>query len=256
MTWVPEYKTHELSPRRSDYAVVIPVINEGQRLHSLLGKMLALETQNNFDVIIVDGGSDDGSLEKEILEKYKVNTLLERVSPGKLGTQLQCAYHFCLERDYKGVITIDGNDKDDPEAITRMREKLEEGYDFVQGSRFIKGGHHENTPLSRLLAIRLIHAPLLSIASGFKWTDTTQGFRGYSHNLISSKTLNIFSPELSDYKLLFFISRNAPLLKLACQELPTRRSYPKGLQAPTKIRGLSGNMNVLLALMKVAAGRC
>ena len=38
----------------------------------------------------------------------------------------------------------------------------------------------ENTPLSRWIAIRLIHAPLCSLASGKWWTDSTQRFRGYS----------------------------------------------------------------------------
>lgn len=39
-------------------------------------------------------------------------------------------------------------------------------YDFIQGSRFIGGGYHENTPISRVLAIKLFANPLLSFIIG------------------------------------------------------------------------------------------
>ena len=60
------------------------------------------------------------------------------------------------------VVTIDGNNKDCPLSIGDFIAKLEIGYDLVQGSRFIKGGEHKNTPFFRYIAIRLIHAPMLS----------------------------------------------------------------------------------------------
>lgn len=41
--------------------------------------------------------------------------------------------YWALERGYRGVITIDGNNKDSIEDIPRFIQKLEEGYDFVQG---------------------------------------------------------------------------------------------------------------------------
>lgn len=54
----------------------------------------------------------------------------------------------------------------------------------MQASRFIQGGTAENTPKIRDFAIRYIHAPMLSLFSGFKWTDTTQGFRAYSRKVL------------------------------------------------------------------------
>ena len=73
---------------------------------------------------------------------------------------------------------------EDPDAIPRFIEAIEQGYAFVQASRFLAGGVAENTPKSRDLAIRFIHAPMLSLASGFHWTDTTQGFRAYSRAML------------------------------------------------------------------------
>lgn len=47
---------------------------------------------------------------------------------------------WALQRGYKGVATIDGNNKDSIEDVLKFVEKMIEGYDFVQGSRFIKRG--------------------------------------------------------------------------------------------------------------------
>ncbi len=71
----------------------------------------------------------------------------------QLASQLRCAYAFALEQGYQGIVTIDGNDKDDPQAIPRFILALSDGVDFVQASRFVAGGKAENTPLSRDLAI-------------------------------------------------------------------------------------------------------
>lgn len=250
----PAYSVEELSARRSRFAVVVPVINEGKRLHSLLAKMIDLNIQEEFDVIITDGGSTDGSVDVETLKKFSVSALVVKKGPGKLGTQLQAAYHFGIQQGYEGIITIDGNDKDEPSGIFTIREKLSSGYDFVQASRFIKGGKHENTPLSRLFAIRAIHAPLLSLASGFRWTDTTQGFRGYSKSLLVDQKLDLFNPELYDYKFLFYLSFAAPKLGFRCTEVPTSRIYPATGETPTKIKGILGNYLVLKSLLAVCMG--
>ncbi len=235
-------------------AVVIPVINEGERLHQLLARMRECGIFENFDVIITDGGSNDGSLENDTLKRLGVNSLIIKRIEGKLGTQLQGAYAFCLERGYEAVVTIDGNNKDNPESIFTISEKLGEGFDFVQASRFIEGGSHKNTPISRLLAIRLVHSPLLSIASHFRWTDTTQGLRGYGRTMLLSKQLDAFNPELSDYTFLFYMTYAAPRLGFHCIEVPSERNYPETGSVPTKIKGFAGNFKVLASLFRVCLG--
>ena len=54
--------------------------------------------------------------------------------------------YFALDRNYKGIQTIDGNNKDSIEDVPEFIAKLQEGYDLVQGSRVISGGHAINTP--------------------------------------------------------------------------------------------------------------
>ncbi len=229
------------------HCVVIPVINEGERIKSLLNRMEANQVPAITDIIIVDGGSTDGSLELDALKRAGVRGLVVKKGPGKLSAQLRCAYAFALDHGYEGIVTIDGNDKDDPEAIPRFIEALKTGVDFVQASRFLPGGVAVNTPKSRDFAIRYIHAPCLSLASGFKWTDTTQGFRAYSRKMLLDPKIAPFRDVFVTYELLAYLSYRAPKLGYACKELPTARRYPTG-EIPTKITSVRGNLAVLKIL--------
>lgn len=253
-TWmVPAFDTRMWLGQRHSYCIIIPVINEGDRIRSLLERMSDLQIAAIADIIIADGGSVDGSLGFDMLRNNGVQGLLVKTGPGKLSSQLRCAYAFALDQGYMGIVSIDGNDKDDPEAIPRFIDKLKEGYDFVQASRFIAGGIAENTPTSRDLAIRLIHAPLLSLSSGFHWTDTTQGFRAYSRKMMMDAKISVFRDVFITYELLAYLSYRAPKLGYRCVELPTKRRYPKD-EIPTKISSFKGNLLVLNILLRACLG--
>lgn len=250
---VPSFNMPLWIGRQHNYCVVIPVINEGARIGNLLDRMAILQIADMADIIIVDGGSTDGSLVLDRLRAQGVRGLLVKTGPGKLSAQLRCAYAFALEQGYEGIISIDGNDKDDPEAIPRFIDALKHDIDFVQASRFVSGGMAENTPLSRDLAIRFIHAPMLSLFSGFKWTDTTQGFRAYSRKMLLDSKIAPFRDIFQTYELLAYLSYRVPKLGHRCVELPTTRRYPKG-EVPTKISTFKGNFSVLQVLFKACFG--
>lgn len=250
---VPDFRVEFSRDRLRRHAVVIPVINEGARITRQLERMAAIRVAEIADILIVDGGSSDGSLDHDALRALGVSTLLTKTGPGKLSAQLRCAYAHVLVMGYGGIVTIDGNDKDDPRAIPRFIETLESGVDFVQASRFISGGIAENTPWLRELAIRLIHAPMTRWASGFPWTDTTQGFRAYSRALLLDPRVAPFREVFQSYELLAYLSCRAPRLGFRCVELPTTRRYPKG-EVPTKISHVRGNAKVLEILIKACRG--
>ena len=233
--------------------MVIPVINEGNRIKNLLARMVALDVASFADIIIVDGGSTDGSLALELLKTNGVRGLLLKTAQGKLSAQLRCAYAFALDQGYSGIVTIDGNDKDDPVAIPQFIESLKQGVDFAQASRFISGGIAENTPKIRDFAIRFIHAPLLSFFSGFPWTDTTQGFRAYSRRMLIDEKIALFRDEFMSYELLAYLSYIGPKLGYRSLEIATSRRYPKG-EVPTKISVFKGNVSVFVVLIKACLG--
>ncbi|HEX4414789.1 MAG TPA: glycosyltransferase family 2 protein [Lacipirellulaceae bacterium] len=253
-TWqVPAYRIDRLAERKHDYCVVIPVINEGKRIADLLRRMSELGTPSLADILIVDGGSTDGSLDLAMLSSRSVTALITKTGPGKLSAQLRCGYAYALEAGYAGIVTIDGNNKDDPEPIGAFIEALQNGVDFVQASRFIPGGIAENTPLTRWVAIRLLHAPLSSLAGRKWWTDTTQGFRAYSRRLLFDDRIQPFRDVFATYELLAYLSVRAPRLGYVCIELPTARRYPPG-EVPTKISSIRGNFKVFRILLAACLG--
>lgn len=250
---VPEFRIEFWDGKTSDYCIVVPVINEGDRIRQFVRRLKENKIDAIADIIIVDGGSIDESLDLSFLRSHGIAGLLTKTGPGKLGSQLRVGYSYCMAASYRGIITIDGNNKDDPSSIPTFIELLQNGYDFIQASRYITGGKARNTPLARDNAIRLLHAPLLSLFSGFHWTDTTQGYRGYSHRLICSKKLSIFRSIFGNYELLAYLSAAAPRLGLKCIESPTSRFYPVG-SVPTKISSFRGNIEVFATLLKACLG--
>ncbi len=251
---VPAYRASVWKPRHGTRCVVVPVLDEGERIGRLLDRMDREGTFALADVIVVDGGSVDGSTDPARVRGTGIRALVVKEGPGRLSAQLRCAYAFALDEGYESIVTIDGNDKDDPRAVAEFFAALEAGTDFVQASRFVPGGVSENTPVLRWLAIRAIHAPMLSWSSGFRWTDTTQGFRGYTRALLADPRIAPFRAVFQDYELLAYLSCRAPRLGYRCRELPSTRRYPKG-PAPTKIRGLRGNLKMLATLVRACAGR-
>jgi dolichol-phosphate mannosyltransferase len=250
---VPEYRIDFWDGKSRDYCVIVPVINEGHRIHKFVSRLHEANINHIADIIIVDGGSTDGSLQHDFLRSKSMRGLLTKTGPGKLSAQLRVAYSFAMVFGFRGVVTIDGNNKDDPYSIPGFIRELQNGFDFIQASRFVKGGRHANTPIVRYLAIRFLHAPLLSLSSGFHWTDTTQGFRAYSRRCILDHRVQPFRSLFNEYELLAYLSYRIPKIKLKCIECPVTRVYPKG-RVPTKITALQGNLNLINTLLCACVG--
>jgi glycosyltransferase involved in cell wall biosynthesis len=250
---VPAHDLELLGPKAHRHALVIPVLNEGERIRGQLRNIAALRPR--VDVVIADGGSADGSVAPDFLREVGVRALLTKRGPGRLSAQLRMAYAWCLDEGYHGIVTVDGNGKDGLDAIDRFVAKLEEGYDLIQGSRYLPGGAAINTPLDRKLAGRWLHAPLVSWAGGFRYTDTTNGFRGYSARFLEDPRVAPFRAVFSDYSLLFYLSLRAPQLGYRCTEIPVVRSYPASGATPTKIASWRARWSLLRELLDVVRGR-
>ena len=181
--------------------------------------------------------------------------LLVKTGPGRLSAQLRMAYAWCLDEGYEGLVTIDGNGKDGVEAIPAFAATLKDGFDYVQGSRYLPGGVAENTPLDRHIAGRLIHAPLLSLAAWHWFTDTTNGFRAYSARYLRDPRVAPFRDVFARYELLFYLTVRATQVGYRATEIPVARRYPKNAPAPTKISGWQGRLEMLAEVIAAAFGR-
>ena len=251
---VPKFECIEYFPKKKDYVVLIPIVNEGERIYRELFRAYKAEISEYADIVICDGGSTDGSINEEKLKKVNVNTVLIKKDVGKQGAQLRMGIWWALQREYKGIITIDGNNKDSIEDVPEFIKKLKEGYDLIQGSRFVKGGHAINTPLMRLISVRLIHAPIISLTARKHFTDTTNAYRGYSARYLQDERVAPLRDIFMTYELLAYLSVRATQLGYKACEIPVTRAYPKG-KVPTKISFLKGNTELLKILFLNLLGK-
>ena len=245
---VPDFEQNVYAAKSSDYCLLIPIINEGGRIRRELERAAAAGVPAKCDIILCDGGSADGSTEEDTLRALGVNTLLVKTGPGKQGAQLRTGIWFAQQRGYKGILTIDGNDKDSIEDVDRFIRKLEEGYDIVQGSRFVKGGVAVNTPPIRWVSVRFIHAPIISLTAKHWFTDTTNNYRAYSARYLAHSGVQPLRDIFVGYELLAYLSVRATQLELKACEVPVTRAYPKGEKPPTKISFFKGNSQLLKIL--------
>lgn len=248
---VPKYKILKFRKKSTKYCICIPVLNEGEKIKKQLEKMLPYSKM--ADIIIADWGSTDGSTNSEFLKKMNVRTLLIMQSSGWQGTQLRMGFSYALKQGYEGIIQIDGNNKDGVEAIKNFIKELDKGFDYVQGSRYIKGGKDVNTPPVRWWAVRFLGSPLLSFGARYWYTDITNGFRGYSRKYLLHPKVQPFRNSFIGYELNMYLTVRANQLKLKTKEIPVARIYPKG-KIPTKISFLKGNYKFLIAILKAASG--
>lgn len=252
---VPNFSVQEYEPKKTKYCVLIPIINENGRIAAELEKAKKHKIDKLCDIIICDGGSSDGSTAENILRPLGVNTILVKLGPGKQGAQLRMGFWWALQRGYEGFITIDGNNKDSIEDIPKFTAKLDDGFDFIQGSRFIKGGAAINTPLMRYFAVRLIHAPVISLAARKWFTDTTNAYRGHSKKYIAHPKVLPFRDIFVNYELLAYLSVRGARLGLKTCEVPVKRAYPKKGKTPTKISFIRGNFILLKTLFCALLGK-
>ena len=73
---VPRFEAQEYGAKSKDFVLLIPIINEGNRIHQELRRAQEHHVADHVDIVICDGGSQDGSTAEEALKALDVNTLL------------------------------------------------------------------------------------------------------------------------------------------------------------------------------------
>lgn len=119
-----------------DLSVVVPVYNEAESLEPLYHRLQEVLDQINrsYEVLLVDDGSNDGSLEKMKSIHAENNRFKIIQFRRNFGQTAAIAAGFRFARG-KVVVTIDADLQNDPQDIPSILEKMEEGYDVVSGWR-------------------------------------------------------------------------------------------------------------------------
>ena len=171
----------------SDLLIIIPAYNEEKNIERVVDHLR--EQYPQFDYIVINDGSRDATA--RICREKGYHLLDLPVNLGLAGG-FQAGLKYAWENNYSYAIQFDGDGQHRPEYIQPMKEKMEEGYDIVIGSRFLTE--------KKSRSMRMLGSSLLSLAirltTGIRIKDPTSGMRMFSRKMIEEFALNLnYGPE-------------------------------------------------------------
>jgi len=236
--------------------LVSPVaFNENIKLKNAIERFLKSPACRQADYLIVDDASTDGTTEMiQGFERSGVKTIKHGHRSG-VGAAIRTAMDYAQRHQYEVLVIMAGNDKDNPDEIPFLINPIVKGgYDLVQGSRY-KGhcGIGGDMPLYRKFATRL-HPWLLSVLTGKKITDSTNGFRAIRLSLLNDPRINLRQDWLDQYELEPYLLYKAITLGFKVLEVPVTKIYPPKKLGYTKMRPVLGWWSILRPLVFLSLG--
>ncbi len=223
--------------------------NEGDKIRRVIEKF---NDFSRYDVLLIDDGSTDGSICALSLDNRI--RLMRNERPMGAGYGTRQIIDFAKQYGYAVVIFVSGNDKDDAADVPALIEAVEQGYDFVQGSRYLPGGAYGNMPFYRLLATKYVHPLFFSLFSGMRITDSTNGFRAVRLSLCNDPRIDLAQDWLDQYELEPYLFYKAIRLGYKVKEVAVKKIYPDHKEGYTKMRPFSGWWSILRPLFLLGLG--
>ena len=175
-------------------SIVIPARNEEGAIPSTLSHLhLELSLRGiPHEVIVVDDGSTDRTwevLSKAAAEIPEVRPVMNRGLNG-FGRAIQLGLS---QMRGDAVVIMMADESDDCRDVVRYWNTLNEGYDCVFGSRFLRGGGVIDYPWVKLVLNRAFNF-FIRVLFRVKLNDTTNAFKAYRRSVIQG-----ISPILSQH---------------------------------------------------------
>jgi dolichol-phosphate mannosyltransferase len=177
-------KTPEIRPPLTRLSIVIPARDEEGCIASTV-RHLALELELRkvpFEIVVVNDGSDDRTLEilHQTAEEIPQLTVVDNEGRHGFG----CAIMAGIDASSgDAVVIMMADESDDCRDVALYWEKLNEGWDCVFGSRFIKGGGVVDYPRVKLAINRLANT-IVRYAFRLKCNDITNAFKAYRKSVL------------------------------------------------------------------------
>ncbi len=223
-------------------SVVIPAHNEEGSIGPTISQLYEKLKQNDIphEILVVNDNSNDSTI--QILEALKISIpTLQYVS--NTGTNgFGFAVRFGLERFTGDCVAIMMADlSDSPDDLVKFYKKLNEGYDCVFGSRFIKGGNTYDYPKIKLVINRVANG-IVQLAFGIRYNDTTNAFKLYR-----KETMDGLKPFLaSHFNLTLELPLKAIVRGYSYAVLPNSWTNRKTGESKLKIREMGSRYFFIL----------
>ena len=165
-------------------SVVIPARDEENSVGSTIEHLRA-ELQRHdvpHEIIVVDDHSADRTWEKLAQLAAAIPEVRAFQNPSTPGFGTAVIHGLDMMKG-DAVVTMMADESDDCANVVRYWQKLNEGYECVFGSRFIKGGRAIDYPLVKLCLNRFANF-VLRLLFNIRLNDTTNAFKAYRRNVI------------------------------------------------------------------------
>jgi dolichol-phosphate mannosyltransferase len=169
--------------------VIIPTYNEIENIEAIIAAVL--EQNADFDVLIVDDGSPDGTgaKVKELQTNSKRIHLIERSGKLGLGTAYLAGFRYGLENDFEFIFEMDADFSHPPKDLNNLYAACQNGADIAVGSRYTKGGGVKDWSNYRLLLSRgaSLYVRMITFMPVM---DPTAGFKCYKRKVLETIDLD------------------------------------------------------------------
>lgn len=167
-----------MSNTHLSFCLLVPTLNEIEGMRAV---MPHVDRSLFSQIIVIDGGSTDGTLDYAREQGYTV-----MVQPKKGLPDAEDHAFKEVTADALILFTPDGNSK--PEILPQLIAKLEEGYDMVIASRYLGGAKSEDDDLFTGFG-NWVFTKLINLLFGGRYTDTLVGLRAYRCEAMRSMQL-------------------------------------------------------------------
>ncbi len=205
---------------------IIPCWNEEDKLPTLINQIKNFDqSKYKVDFLFINNGSTDKSL--EIIKESKIDFISYQMNMGA-GYALIDGLKMGIKKKYDSMVHIAANGKMYPDEIKNFLDKIYiENYEFVHGSRFLKGGNYKTNPFKRIILIK-VFTFIINIFLSKKITDATCGFRAYKTKLLSKSLDLLDKKEFFTYGYEYYVlGKIINSKKVSFTEIPITMNYPK-----------------------------
>jgi len=199
--------------------ILIPTYNEALNIVELLKKLSSVQEARNFDVIVIDDNSPDGTAEIVDNLQLKWVRTLKRESKSGLGAAYRAGFADVLSLNtYTHVVTMDADGSHRVEDLPAMLDAVHQSKSSITlGTRWIAGGSVVNWPFYRRALSRLGTA-YARLVLRIDLKDLTGGYRVYSIDLLNN--LRLGDMTATGYCFQIEMAMAAHLARASISEVP------------------------------------